>query len=136
MTKQIWINLPVKDLDKSTAFFTQLGFGKTGYSNNEMSGIVIGEHKVAVMLILEPKFKSVTENEIVDTSKATEVMFSIDAESREEVDEMAKKAENAGGTVFSKGQEIQGWMYGCGFCDLDGHRWNVLYMDMEKMPKS
>jgi predicted lactoylglutathione lyase len=48
---------------------------------------------------------------------------------------MLKKAVNAGGTVFSESEEKDGWMYGCGFADLDGHRWNVLYMDMSKMPK-
>ena len=52
----------------------------------------------------------------------------------EKVDEMLKKAVNAGGTVFSQSEEKDGWMYGCGFADLDGHRWNVLYMDMNKMP--
>lgn len=135
MTKQIWINLPVKDLDKSTAFFMQLGFRKTGHSNNEMSGIVIGENNVAKILFLEPRFRTLADNEIADTLKATEVLFSIDAESREEVQKMAKKVENAGGFVFSKSQEIQGWLYGCEFSDLDGHGWNVLYMDSEKMPK-
>jgi len=61
-------------------------------------------------------------------------LISIDAESREEVDEWAKKVTAAGGNVFAQPAENQGWMYGCAFADLDGHRWNVLYMDMSKMP--
>lgn len=89
---------------------------------------------MVVMLFNESVFKGFTRNEITDSKQATEVLLSIDAESKKEVSEMAKKAAEAGGTVFSE-PEDQGWMYGCGFADLDGHRWNVLYMDMEKMPK-
>ena len=86
------------------------------------------------MLFTEATFKSFTQHEIADAGRATEVLFSIDAETKEEVDEMARKASAAGGTVFGEpgGKER---MYGCGFADLDGHRWNVLYMDMNKMPK-
>ena len=62
-------------------------------------------------------------------------MISIDAQSRLEVDETALKVIEAGGTIFAKPAENQGWMYGCGFQDLDGHRWNVLYMDLNKLPE-
>jgi predicted lactoylglutathione lyase len=62
-------------------------------------------------------------------------LFSFDAESREEVDEMAKKVKAAGGTLYAEPAENQGWMYGFAFVDPDGHRWNMLYMDMSKMPK-
>lgn len=72
---------------------------------------------------------------MTDTKQSTEVLLSIDAESREEVDEMVKKAVKAGGIIFSEPQADQGWMYGAGFADLDGHRWNVLFMDTSKMPK-
>jgi hypothetical protein len=65
----------------------------------------------------------------------TKVLLSIDAESKAEVDELTKKATKAGGTVFGEPAEHQGWRYGCGFTDLDGHRWNVLYMGMSKMSK-
>ncbi|MES2284764.1 MAG: VOC family protein [Bacteroidota bacterium] len=138
MTKEFWINLPVKDIKKSKEFFTKLGFSfNTQYGNSDESiALTIGSKNVIVMLFTEPTFKNFTNNEIVNTKQATEVLLSIDAESREEVDEMAKKAEAAGGIVFSKPAENQGWMYGCGFTDPDGHRWNVLYMDMAKMPKA
>ena len=86
------------------------------------------------MLFKEAVFNGFTKNKIADTSQATEVLFSIDAESRDEVDEMANKAASAGGTVFSQPAELQGWMYGCGFSDPDGHRWNVLFMDITKAP--
>jgi hypothetical protein len=84
------------------------------------------------MFFEEKKFEEVVENKVSDALKATELIISFDAESREDVDEMAIKVANAGGYIFSKPQEIQGWMYGFAFTDLDGHRWNMLYMDMKK----
>jgi predicted lactoylglutathione lyase len=137
MTKEFWINLPVKDLKKSKEFFTKLGFTlNPRFSNSdEMVGLMIGDKKVIVNFFPESTFKGFTGNEISDTKQATEVLLSIDAESREEVDEMVKKAVTAGGTVCSE-PGGQGWMYGCVFADLDGHRWNVLYMDMSKMPNA
>lgn len=137
MTKQLWINLPVKDLKKSKEFFTNLGFSfDTGYANtSESAGLLIGDKGIIVMLFTESTFKNFTGNKILDSNKGTEVLFSIDAETREEVDQMAEKVTKAGGTIFAKAGETDGWMYGFGFADLDGHRWNVLYMDMSKMHK-
>lgn len=136
MIKNLWINLPVKDINKSKNFFAQLGFSFTTQGNSaDSAGIVIGETGVNVMLFTAALFKNFTGNDVADTQKGTEVLISIDAQSRAEVDELAKKAAAAGGTVYGKPGESQGWMYGCGFVDLDGHRWNVLYMDMSKMPK-
>ena len=136
MTKEFWINLPVKDINKSKEFFLKLGFSPNpGMGNSdESTSVLIGNKKVVLMLFNEPTFKKFASNEIADTKKTTEVLFSIDAESKEEVDEMSKKAREAGGTIFGEPKDNQGWMYGCGFADLDGHRWNVLYMDMGKMP--
>jgi uncharacterized protein len=136
MTKQFWINLPVKDINKSKEFYSQLGFSiKTKHGNSDQVQLIIGDNNATVMLFPDSTFKNFTKNEIVDTKQATEVLFSIDAERREEVDEMAKRAVKAGGTIFGAPSENQGWIYGCGFADLDGHRWNVLYMDMSKIPK-
>jgi uncharacterized protein len=137
MTKELWLNLPVKDINKSKDFFTKLGFSfneKHGNSN-ESACLIVGSKNVAVMLFVESTFKTFTKNNLADTSQATEVLISIDAESREEVDELAKKAAAAGGIIYAEPAENQGWMYGCGFADLDGHRWNVLFMDMSKMPQ-
>ncbi|MES2265280.1 MAG: VOC family protein [Bacteroidota bacterium] len=135
MTKELWMNLPVKDLNRSKDFFTAIGFAfKDGPGNNDkMAPLVIGDKNTIVMLILEDVFKSATQNPVSDTSKGTEVIFSFSAESREEVVEVAKKVTAAGGDVFAPPAEIQGWMYGCAFTDPDGHRWNALYMDMSKM---
>ena len=84
------------------------------------------------MLFPETTFKSFTGNELADTTKVTEVLISIDAQSKEEVDALVAKVVHAGGTIYSNPSE-QGFMYGAGFADLDGHRWNVLYMDMSKI---
>lgn len=137
MIKDIWINLPVKSVANSAEFFKQLGFTfNTQYGNGPQSvSLLMGDKKVVVMLFEESLFKNFTGNAIADTGKGTEVLLSIGAESREVVDDLAKRAEAAGGVVFGKPGESQGWMYGCGFSDLDGHRWNVLYMDFSKMPK-
>ena len=137
MTKELWINLPVKDINKSKDFFIKLGFSySAGPGNtNESAALSIGSKNIIVMLFKEATFKNFTKNEIADSRQGTEVLFSIDAQSREEVDEMAQKAVKAGGTMFAEPGENQGWMYGCGFADLDGHRWNVLFMDLSKMPQ-
>ena len=85
------------------------------------------------MLFAKNMFKGFSQNELTDTKQSTEVLFSFSGESREEVDELASKVFDAGGTIFSEPAEINGWMYGFAFADLDGHRWNQLFMDMSKM---
>jgi uncharacterized protein len=135
MIKQIWINLPVKNVSATVSFFKQMGFVfNTEHANNVDSAcMLVGEKGLVVMFFPEETFKHFTGNELMNSTKTTEVLFSIDAESLEEVNEMARLAHKAGGAIFSPPQTVQGWMYGCGFCDLDGHRWNVLHMDYEKL---
>lgn len=135
MAGQVWINLPVKDLNKSKAFFTEIGFSlNEGFGNaDDQASLVIGDKNVILMLFPESTFQKFTGNNISDTTKGTEVLFSIGAESKEEVDEMVSKAVKAGGTIYGQPHD-QGWMYGAGFADLDGHRWNLLYMDMSQFP--
>lgn len=137
MTKEIWINLPVKHVEKSREFFTKIGFQlNEQHGNTEHSAaFLVGEKNVALMLFEESMFGGFTKHALSDTSKGSEVLISFDAESREEVDEMAAKAAAAGGNIFAAPEEIQGWMYGCAFADLDGHRWNILFMDRSKMPQ-
>lgn len=135
MTKSLWINLPVKDVQKSKEFFTALGFKlnlKYG-SRADSACLLVGSEDFVIMLFEEPLFKNFTATEICDTKTGAEVLLSIDAESVEEVDEMIKKVENAGGTIYAEPGFKDAWMYGAGFIDLDGHRWNILYMDLSKM---
>jgi uncharacterized protein len=135
-TKQVWLNLPVKNALKSKDFFTHLGFTFLEERTTEHSAcMLLGETNFVIMLFSEEMFKNFINHEITNTQQSSEFLISIDAESREEVDELAKKAKEAGGIVFGEPAENQGWMYGCGFCDLDGHRWNVLHMDFSKMPQ-
>ncbi|KAF2511897.1 VOC family protein [Flavobacterium foetidum] len=135
MTKQIWLNLPVKDVAKAKDFFWKIGFSFNEQHDTPSSTcMVVGESNFVVMLFEEMLFSSFSQNELTDTKSSSEILISIDAESREEVDELAQKVADAGGNVFAPPAESQGWMYGCGFADLDGHRWNVLYMDFNKLP--
>lgn len=136
MTKQVWLNLPVKDLENSKAFYEKIGFSLNKKHGTPVSdSILVGQNNFVVMLFEENTFKHIVGNAVSDATKVSEVLISIDAENPEEVDEMARRVEAAGGNLFSKPMEHQGWMYGCAFADLDGHRWNILYMDMNKMPK-
>lgn len=137
MIKEFWLNLPVKDISKSKAFFSQLGFKfNTQQGNSDTSAcLLMGDKNVVVMLFEEPAFRGFANHEVADTSKGSEILLSIDAQSKEEVDEITRKAVEAGGSSTHKPSEMKGWVYGSLFIDPDGHRWNVLYMDMSKMPK-
>jgi predicted lactoylglutathione lyase len=135
MTKELWLNLPVKDVNRSRDFFTKIGFSfAPGPGNTSTSApLQIGSKGVIVMLFEENLFKRFSGNELADTSKVSEVLISFDAESPAEVDEIAQKVTAAGGVIYAQPGESEGWMYACGFCDPDGHRWNPLFMDMSKM---
>ncbi len=136
MTKEIWINLPVKDVSKAKEFFAKIGFTPNDqHSNAEMAAFTVGEKAMTVLFFAEDKFKEFAKIDVSDTAKGAEILISFDAENREEVDEMARTVFDAGGTIFSEPAEIQGWMYGFAFADLDGHRWNMIYMDFSKMPQ-
>ncbi len=133
MIKDIWLNLPVKNVKRSKEFYAQLGFrfnlqnGDTDHS----ACLLVGEKNTVVMLFEELVFSTFIKSEIANASQSAELLMSISAESKEEVDEMAKKVKLAGGTVFSE-PGGEGWLYGMAFSDLDGHRWNMLFMDLDK----
>lgn len=135
-TKQIWLNLPVNNVILSRKFFTELGFQfNERHIETDASAqcMLIGASNFVVMLFPNETFKNFTQIEINNTLISSEMLISFDAESREEVDELAKKVVVAGGKLYSNPTEVQGWMYGFGFCDIDGHRWNVLHMDESKI---
>lgn len=134
--KSIWINLPVKDVNKSKRFFEAIGFTPNpNYGMETSASFLIGDPPIIMMLFPEEEFKGYVRNEISDTTKGNEMLLNIDAQSKDEVDAMAKTVERAGGKIFAEPEEAQGWMYVFGFEDLDGHRWSMLYMDTNKMPK-
>jgi hypothetical protein len=137
MTRDLWLNLPVKDTAKSKEFFEKIGWTlKDAQTNAEMVCFEVGEKKMTVLFFAEETFKNFAKIGISDTSAGAEILISFDAESRDEVDETARKVFDAGGTIFAEPAEIQGWMYGFAFSDPDGHRWNQLFMDFSKLPQS
>jgi uncharacterized protein len=133
MTKEIWLNLPVKDVEASQAFFAAIGFILKPAQSAPGERACIQAGKSIIMLFPESALKHFNGGlEMNDTSKTAQMMISFDAESKAEIDELAQKVKKAGGNVFAEPAEIQGWMYGFAFADLDGHRWNGLYMDFSK----
>ncbi len=133
MATKIFLNLPVKDLDKSVAFYTRLGFTFNPQFTDETATCMIVGENIFVMLLTESKFLQFTKKQIADTSEFTEVLISIDAESNQAVDELVEKAIQAGGRQPVETKDY-GFMYQRSFEDLDGHHWEVLFMDMSKFP--
>lgn len=128
MTKNIYINLPVKNIRKSKNFFAALGFRfKENLENADGACMIINDHSF-VMLLREPFFQTFTSKSIISTVYNTEAIYAISAESREEVDETVTKALRAG-AVPSSGFDDSGSMYKGSFQDLDGHLWEVVYTD-------
>lgn len=128
ISKNIFINLPVKDVKKSTTFLTEVGFElNPQFSDENTSSIVINDN-IFALIMNEERFKEFSKKEIVDTTTASEAIFCLSAESREQVNELVNKAISAGGITYSDPQD-HGFMYGWGFQDLDGHIWEVVYMD-------
>jgi predicted lactoylglutathione lyase len=124
----IFVNLPVHDLKRSTAFFSKLGFEFNPKFTDEKAACMIISQDAFVMLLSEPFFRTFTKLEICDTSRQTEGLFALSCASRDEVDEMVRKAIDAGGCKAMDPID-QGFMYGGSFYDLDGHHWEVLWMD-------
>jgi len=134
MHKQIYINLPVKDLARSRDFFASLGFTfNPQFSNDSGACMVIGEN-IFAMLLTESFFQGFTTKRIADARETTEVLICISCESRAEVDALVQKALAAGGRAPNPVQD-HGFMYGHGFEDLDGHVWELSYMDMRAAPQ-
>jgi uncharacterized protein len=127
-TKKIFVNLPVKDLPRAKEFFGKLGFDfNAEFSDDTGACMVVSEHAY-VMLLTHGKFKAFAPNAIADANKSTEVLVALSCENRGKVDELVAKAVAAGGRTYNKPQDY-GFMYGHGFQDLDGHVWEVFYMD-------
>jgi hypothetical protein len=131
MHKQIFINLPVKNLDKSKDFFGALGFTfNPQFTNEQGACMVIHEGSIYAMLLVEDFFQTFTTKNIVNARETTEVLTCLSCESREEVDAIVAKAVAAGGTVPRDPQDY-GFMYSHAFEDLDGHTWELAYMSGE-----
>ena len=136
MVKQIFVNLSVKDLNKTVEFFTKLGFKFNSQFTDANATCMIINENIFAMLLVEKFFKSFLpkDKEICEATKNTEVLLALAVESKEEVDEMMGKALSAGAKEPRPTQD-HGWMYGRDFEDLDGHIWEVFYMNEKEMPE-
>ncbi|MBK9505269.1 MAG: VOC family protein [Chitinophagales bacterium] len=134
MATQIFINLPVKDLQKSIGFFTHLGFNFNPQFTDETATCMIISENIYVMLLIESRFQEFTKKPVSDAKTSTEVLICLDAESRDAVDTMVKNAVDAGGRIYADPMD-HGWMYGHSFEDIDGHQWEVAYMDITAFPQ-
>lgn len=128
MTTQIFVNLPVKNLNRSVEFFTKLGFAVNPQFTDETTACMIVADNMFVMLLPEAKFKTFTPKHISDASKSTEMILALTRKSREEVDEIVRRALAAGGSTYSRPQDND-FMYSYGFQDLDGHIWEPFFME-------
>ncbi|MFZ4287496.1 VOC family protein [Variovorax sp. HJSM1_2] len=136
MSRQIFVNLPVQNMARSKAFFTALGFAfNPQFTNDQGACLVLSENHNYVMLLVEDFFKTFIDKPIADAKKSTEVLVCISCDSRAEVDELVVKARTAGATVPRQPQDY-GFMYSHGFEDLDGHIWELAYMDPSANPAS
>jgi len=130
MARQIYVNLPVRELGRTMDFFTALGFGFNPQYTNEDAACLVLDENIMVMLLTEPFFRTFTDKAICDSAKSMEVMLAVTCASRAEVDEMVAKAVAAGGTTPREPQDL-GFMYSHAFEDLDGHTWEPFYMEPE-----
>jgi uncharacterized protein len=128
MARMIFVNLPVKDLKRSMAFFTTLGYAFNPQFTDETAAcMVISEH-IYAMLLTHAKFKEFTPREICDATKATEVLVCLSCDSRDHVKELVARAVAAGGATYAEPKD-HGFMLQHGFQDPDGHIWELIHMD-------
>jgi predicted lactoylglutathione lyase len=126
--RMIFVNLPVKNLTASKECFAKLGFTYNDDFSDDNAACMIVEENIFVMLLSEPRFKDFINGDISDAKKATEVLTCLSAGSRQEVDDTIQKAIAAGGKPWKPAID-QGPMYGGSFQDLDGHVWELMYME-------
>jgi uncharacterized protein len=128
MATQIFVNLPVKDLTRSVEFFTRLGYEfDPQFTDENATCMIVGEN-IFVMLLVESFFETFTRKELCDARRCTEVIVCVSAESRAKVNQLVAAAVAAGGTTPMEAKD-HGFMYQHGFQDLDGHLWELIYME-------
>ena len=127
--KKIWANVAVSDLERTTKFYTQLGFRSNNtHISKELTSFFFGENNFVIHFFLKSVLQSNMNVEISDSHKAIEVMYTLSADSKEHVDNWAKEVESAGGKIISVPEEFGKGYYGFVFADPDGHKFNVFYM--------
>lgn len=132
--KQIFVNLPVKDLNKTVEFFTKIGFEfNPQFTDENATCMVIGEN-IYAMFLIEPFFSTFIRKPIAEAPKVCAVINAFGVGSRAEVDEIVDKAMAAGAKNYREADD-HGWMYGRSFEDINGHLWEFSYMDMSALPQ-
>ena len=128
--KRIWSNLGVSDLKRTTEFYNALGFRPNGKHSvtKELTSFLVGDGDFVMHFFLKDILETNMKVKIADTKNAIEVMFTLSAESKDQVDKWAKEVEKAGGKIISKPEEFGEGYYGFVFADPDGHTFNVFYM--------
>src|SRR5262245_34946387 len=126
--RMLFSNLAVKDLDRSVAFFTGLGFTFDERFTDKTATAMVVNEQATVMLLTEAKFKEFTKKELADSTKQTEAIMAVSAVSKEDVDAFADKALASGGAPANEPMDM-GFMYGRSFQDPDGHLWEIVWMD-------
>jgi predicted lactoylglutathione lyase len=128
--KKIWSNLAVNDLERTTKFYTDLGFKPNStHGSKELTSFFLGEDDFVIHLFLKDILKASIKSEIADSQKVNEVVFTLSAASKDEVDNWEMEVESAGGEIISRPEEFGKGYYGFIFADPDGHRFNVFYME-------
>ena len=127
MARQLFVNLPVRDLRKSIDFFTKLGFAFNPQFTDETATCMILSEQAYVMLLVRDRFTDFTRKQICDTTSHTEALFAISCANRAEVDDLVNRAIAAGGKHAVEPQD-HGFMYAHGYEDLDGHTWELIHM--------
>ncbi|MBN8715372.1 VOC family protein [Thermomonas sp.] len=133
MPRNLYVTLPVKDLDRSVDFFEALGFSFNPDFTSENGAALVINERTNVMLVSEAFFSTLSRVPITDPRKATEALFSLSMDSREDVDALVRKAIAAGATEGHDPEDL-GFMYSWAFVDLDGHQWGVFHLDASQMP--
>jgi predicted lactoylglutathione lyase len=134
VAKQIFVNLPVKDLKKATAFYEAIGATKNPQFSDDTASCMVFSDTIFAMLLTHAKWASFTKKPIVDALRESEVMLAISADSRQAVDQMTEAASAKGGKADVNPRQDHGFMYGRSFQDLDGHVWEPMFVDMSQFP--
>lgn len=135
MPTKVFINLPVSNLAKSMVFFQHLGFSFNPQFTDEKAGCMIVSESIFVMLLTNNYFQSFIDKKICDAHYETEVLIALDAASADEVKQFISKAESIGGKIYAQPKDLD-FMYQHSFADLDGHKWEMAYVDMSQFPQA
>jgi len=136
MSQMIFLNLPVTDLARSTAFYQAVGATKNPQFSDATASCMVLSDTIYVMLLTHDKFRQFTSKKIADAKTTAEVLICLSADSRGAVDDVVGKASGAGGSADPSPKQDFGFMYGRSFEDPDGHIWEVMWMDVEAATKA